>query len=440
MKAILLITMLGIIISNGLCQEISSKDSSGSLNGPYYIEVLSGDPNRSPVQNARIFIDGNELKGRTPMTDNGVLTIDGITPGQHNIWAQWCCFQAGVPDVGIILDPVGNCVESDRKHIAEFNPGQKITLKLFGIPFCHRLNGYYKFNEYTEDSLPGCKPKEKYAVCPSPDDCVDCASSCHAPGSYNFDTVICSKGKWTVKEKIDIDACNSLATQGKYTEANQCYDYLIASSPEDENLLYKKGVALLFLGRSAEAKDLFEKVIKVNPNSVKAWHAKGAAANDLGNPNELLSAEERAIKIDPNCAICWLGKGVAFDALGKHDNAVQARKQAVQMDRKSVIDTLLSNGLGYINTGNYVKALDSLNQLLDIEPNSDKGWANKGVALSGLGRNAEANQAFDRALGINPNMAVAWYDKGIIQQRMNLMTESNAAIARAKELGYSGPS
>lgn len=243
----------------------------------------------------------------------------------------------------------------------------------------------------------------------------------------------------TTSPNPQIQYCEAFASQGEYSEAIQCYDELISLKPLDETLLLRKGNSLLFLGRSVEAITIFDKAINVNPNYALAWHSKAAALRDIGKTNDFLLAEEMAIKLDSNCAICWYGKSIALEDSGQHDAATKALEKAIQINRTAVLDALWHNGLANIYTGNYGKALAAFNQLLDIDPNSAKGWANKGVALSDLGRYVEANEAFEKAVGINPDMAVAWYDKGIVLQKLNLVDESNAAFSKAKYLGYSGP-
>lgn len=77
---------------------------------------------------------------------------------------------------------------------------------------------YLRFNEYEVDSLnPSCRSRSVKANCPSPVSCVDCDGNCWSPGSYSGGKIICSQGKWTIKD-------NSFAEVSGYARTNEYED------------------------------------------------------------------------------------------------------------------------------------------------------------------------------------------------------------------------
>ncbi|GAF86109.1 unnamed protein product [marine sediment metagenome] len=60
-----------------------------------------------------------------------------------------------------------------------------------------------------------------------------------------------------------------------------------------------------------------------------------------------------------------------------------------------------------------------------INPNDEKVWVHKGIALGRLGKSEEAIKCFDNAIEINPDYEEAWYNKGVA---LNYLGKSGEAI------------
>lgn len=60
-------------------------------------------------------------------------------------------------------------------------------------------------------------------------------------------------------------------------------------------------------------------------------------------------------------------------------------------------------------------------------------WFNKGDDLAGQGKYLEAIQAYDRAIQLKPNYDSAWYNKGVALKALGRSNESAAAFAKARE-------
>ena len=57
---------------------------------------------------------------------------------------------------------------------------------------------------------------------------------------------------------------------GKYEEALDCFEKILASNPSDPNIWNKKGVALRSLGRYDEAIESFNKALEISPKDLDA--------------------------------------------------------------------------------------------------------------------------------------------------------------------------
>lgn len=59
----------------------------------------------------------------------------------------------------------------------------------------------------------------------------------------------------------------------------------------------------------------------------------------------------------------------------------------------------------------YEAAFASYDQAVQLEPDDDAAWYNRGIALDELGRYEEAVASYDRALQLKPDNDAAWYNK-----------------------------
>jgi len=87
-----------------------------------------------------------------------------------------------------------------------------------------------------------------------------------------------------------------------------------------------------------------------------------------------------------------------------------------------------------IESGNYIEAIDLLNQALEIDPNHILVLNNKGNALLGLQMHEEAIVWYDKALEVNPNYLYALNNKGYALYGLEQYIEALFWVDRALEV------
>jgi tetratricopeptide (TPR) repeat protein len=93
-----------------------------------------------------------------------------------------------------------------------------------------------------------------------------------------------------------------------------------------------------------------------------------------------------------------------------------AQEECPKVESKA---SLLSElGFLYAAEQDYENAVTSFKKVLNLKPDDDAAWYNRGVALYTLGRNeaaltkfCEAITSYDHALDIKPDLHKAWYNK-----------------------------
>ena len=80
--------------------------------------------------------------------------------------------------------------------------------------------------------------------------------------------------------KLILKGCD-LVTKGKYTEAIECYDKVLAVNPDDEHVIGSKGDALLSLGKPKDAMECFDKSLAIKPDNIYILILKRQALYEL---------------------------------------------------------------------------------------------------------------------------------------------------------------
>jgi tetratricopeptide (TPR) repeat protein len=89
--------------------------------------------------------------------------------------------------------------------------------------------------------------------------------------------------------------------------------------------------------------------------------------------------------------------------------------------------------------GKYDEAVQAYDKAIELDPKYAKAWVNKGLVLRMNGKYEKALQMFNMATKLDPQYASGWNNKGYALKQLGKTSESNAAYAKAKELGYIGP-
>jgi len=90
-------------------------------------------------------------------------------------------------------------------------------------------------------------------------------------------------------------------------------------------------------------------------------------------------------------------------------------------------------GLLYGYGEEYPKAIASYDKALEIKPDDDAAWYNRGIALCNLGRLEEAIASYDKALEFKPDLQVAWNNRGNALACLGRLEEAIASYDKALE-------
>jgi tetratricopeptide (TPR) repeat protein len=149
---------------------------------------------------------------------------------------------------------------------------------------------------------------------------------------------------------------------------------------------------------------LWEQVIAQYPETAIAQHQLGVAA--LEEERELeraLGAFEAAVRIDPNFTQSWVRQGIVNAQLSRRDAAASAFERAMAIAPQDAHTRGIAANF-FIETEQYERAIEVLNEALAIVPGYPKFESNLGLVELRRGNLAAARAAFERALaGARPD-------------------------------------
>ena len=129
---------------------------------------------------------------------------------------------------------------------------------------------------------------------------------------------------------------------------------------------------------------------------------------------------ERALAVSQqtNIPIASLGKEVVYFYLGTSSYYRELYEKAIADYDKAIeinpdLDQAWNNrGVALANLGRSEAAIADYDKAIEINPDLDQAWNNRGVALANLGRSETAIADYDKAIEINPDLYQAWYNSG----------------------------
>jgi len=198
---------------------------------------------------------------------------------------------------------------------------------------------------------------------------------------------------------------------GRYAESLNSSDKALAIRPDDGVAWSFRGKTLYTLGRFEEALNSVDKGIAIGPVFAYALGVRGSALSQLGRDAEAIDSMDKGIAIRPDDGAAWSNRGSVLIKLGRYAEAVDSFDKAITISPDSA-PSWLGRGFVLNQLGRYAEAVDSFDKMIAIKPDYPDPWLHRGDALIELGRYAEAVDSFDKAIAIKPDYVDAWYTRG----------------------------
>ena len=166
-------------------------------------------------------------------------------------------------------------------------------------------------------------------------------------------------------------------------------------------------------GRLSQAETCYQKILAQDPAHADALHLLGLAAYQQGRYDRALVCLMKAIQRDATKPLYFYNQGLVHHKLNQLHEAERAYRQALSL-KGDYVEALGNLGNVLREKGELDEACATYRQVLTIKPDHPEGYNNLGVVLKELGKRDEARDAYQRAIALNPDNAEAHYNLGVI--------------------------
>lgn len=127
------------------------------------------------------------------------------------------------------------------------------------------------------------------------------------------------------------EIAQNLVREGKVHEALDCYNQILATSPDNDIILNNKAIALITLGKYEEALASSKRAASINPDCADIWVNMGVALEKLNRQGEAGDALERAVSINPYDAYARALLGIIYQKTNQQERAESQNRQLQEL-------------------------------------------------------------------------------------------------------------
>ena len=187
--------------------------------------------------------------------------------------------------------------------------------------------------------------------------------------------------------------------------------------------------------------ELYTQALDLNDKYLDAWINRGLVNNELGNYDASLEDYDKAIELDAKCALAFNNRGYTKFKLQNYEGALADYNKAIllnpkfqmALDNKALLfqtvcmkddkdfeeKYYLSLGISDVNTGNFVDAIKSFDEVLNLNEKSELAYFYKGICYHSLGKTDDAFTNYTNAIKLNKNMVDAYFNRGQLMFKIN---------------------
>ena len=225
----------------------------------------------------------------------------------------------------------------------------------------------------------------------------------------------------TLGRKADLllESGNLFQAAKEYEAAIASYDQVLRIKPDDYKAWYKRGIALVDLGRYEEALVSYKQAIELKPDDYWIWSNQGDALYELELYEEAITSYDKFIEFNSKYYWAWFNRGNALRELSSYEEAIASYNQAIELRPESYW-AWNYQGLMLHKLGKCEEALDSFNKVIELNPYYYWAWFNRGNTLRELGSYEQALTSYNKAIELRPNSYNARKNQEDVLKKLNL--------------------
>jgi tetratricopeptide (TPR) repeat protein len=219
--------------------------------------------------------------------------------------------------------------------------------------------------------------------------------------------------------------------RGQSQHAVASYDKALAICPGDADVLFNRGMALMWLKRLPEALASFDEALVSRTDHSETFHQRGNALSALNRFGEAMVSFDQALAINPNLPDALFHRGTICLRLERYDEALISFEKTLDIGPDQ-FEALYLSGIILAGHGRHDEALAKFDRAADLDPGHFDTLHHRGVTLAALDRLDEALTSLDGVLSIQPDRAETLSARADVLSRLERQSEINADDAEAK--------
>jgi Flp pilus assembly protein TadD/peroxiredoxin len=181
----------------------------------------------------------------------------------------------------------------------------------------------------------------------------------------------------------------ALFQHGYYAEAEDSFQQVVATRPNDPEAYYNLGTLNLRLNRFDKARGYLEQTLKLRSDYPEAWNNLGMMAAQEGQAEEAVGYFQKALQLRPTYEIALVNLGNVYRRAHAYPQAEETLKRALELQGDDA-EAHYSLGMVYAQQNELQTAADSLQRAISLRPVYPEAINNLGIVYVRL-------QEFDRA-------------------------------------------
>ncbi len=256
--------------------------------------------------------------------------------------------------------------------------------------------------------------------------------------------------------------------KGKFAAAIADYQEILTLRPEEAEVYYYLGSALLQDEQLEAAINTYEKALSLAPDSFPdIYYNLGLLYHKLGQIDKAIGAYEKFVAVNSNFAPAYNNFGKALQEKGKIDEAIEAYRKAIcikedyesachnlkwVLEEQEEIDETIKNcdrppsrnprlapaynslATGLKKQGKIDEAIVVLKKAISLDSNYTPAYNNLGLILQKQGKWEDATVAYRQAIAVNPHYELAYNNLGNALEEQGKMEEAIATYQQAIDI------
>lgn len=235
-----------------------------------------------------------------------------------------------------------------------------------------------------------------------------------------------------------INRAVALSSLGRQEDTAEGYARAAVCLPDDADIHYMLGNAMLAVSRLPEALAAFSRTLALAPGHGEASNNYGIVLRRLGRGPEALAAFGAAIRANPRNVPAHVNCGTALMELQRYEEALAAFDEALRID-PALAELHNHRGTALRHLGREAGALAAYARALALKPDFAEAHANCALLALAQGRPEAAVAEFDEAIRYAPSVAEYYTNRGLALQALNLSEPAYESFVRACELEPQNP-